>query len=312
MRILTSPAVRIALVTTVVLATFAVFGWYIYTHPEVINTLTHIGPGALILLTMAYAITIVANGFILHHSLEYVQRKTPMLDNVLLTGYSAIVNFFGPLQSGPGFRAVYLKKKYGIEVRKFIGATVLFYVFFALINAAVIGVAVGLQYPLVLAALIAVLAVLALLFPKFKPLLLKIRLLNVLLTSEYHPNKSFWLIGASTGLLIAGSTIAYAVELNLVHAGVGWWSVLVYSATANLALFVALTPGAIGFREAFLLMSQQLHHIDAATIAAANIIDRAFYVVFLLVMFAILLAINYRKHLDIFSTENKASAKESR
>lgn len=305
-----SSTFRISLVIVIILITFGLFGWYIVTHPEVLDTFANIGPLAIILLTIAYAITIVANGFILHFSLEYVKRKTPMLDNVLLTGYSAIVNFFGPLQSGPGFRAVYLKKKYGIEIRKFISATVLFYVFFAVINSAIIGIALGLQFPLVFGVIVVALLVFGVLFPKIKPHLLKVRMLNILFTSKYPLDKNFWLIGVSTALLVAGSTFAYAVELHLVDAGANWWNILVYSATANLALFVALTPGAIGFREAFLLMSQQLHHIDASAIAAANIIDRAFYVVFLLTMFVILLLINYRRHLDIFSTKKNQQDKD--
>lgn len=310
MRLFQSSAFRITIVLAIILITFGLFGWYIVTHPEVLDTFANIGPLAIILLTIAYSITIVANGFILHYSLEYVRRKTPVLDNVLLTGYSAIVNFFGPLQSGPGFRAVYLKKKYNIEIRKFISATVLFYVFFALINSAIIGIAIGIQSPSIFAVIVAGLIMLALLFPTLKPYLLKVRTFNILFTSAYPLNKNFWLIGVSTALLIVGSTFAYAIELNLVNAGASWWNILVYSATANLALFVALTPGAIGFREAFLLMSQDLHHIDASAIAAANIIDRAFYVVFLLSMFILLLLINYRKHLDIFSTKGSQHPKE--
>jgi uncharacterized membrane protein YbhN (UPF0104 family) len=64
---------------------------------------------------------------------------------------------------------------------------------------------------------------------------------------------------------------------------------VIYAAAANLALFVSLTPGAIGFRESFLLLTRQLHQIPNDIVFAASIIDRAFYVVFLLVLFVVLL-----------------------
>jgi len=62
--------------------------------------------------------------------------------------------------------------------------------------------------------------------------------------------------------------------------------VVIYTGAANFALFVSITPGAIGFRESFLLFSQHLHHIDSSTIVAANLIDRSVYIVLLLLLAA--------------------------
>jgi hypothetical protein len=60
---------------------------------------------------------------------------------------------------------------------------------------------------------------------------------------------------------------------------------VVYGGAANFSLFVALTPGAIGFREAFLEFSRQLHHIPTSGILAASVIDRSVYVAFLGLLF---------------------------
>ncbi|HEY5152784.1 MAG TPA: hypothetical protein VII55_02310, partial [Candidatus Saccharimonadales bacterium] len=59
---------------------------------------------------------------------------------------------------------------------------------------------------------------------------------------------------------------------------------IIYTGAANLALFVSLTPGAIGFRESFLVFSRHLHHISDNTIVAVNILDRSVYIVFLLIL----------------------------
>jgi len=78
----------------------------------------------------------------------------------------------------------------------------------------------------------------------------------------------------------------FSIELHAVAPHVHFSQIVVYTGVANLALFVSLTPGAIGFRESFLVFSQKLHHIDNSTIVAANLIDRSVYVT-LLVLLAI-------------------------
>ena len=87
-------------------------------------------------------------------------------------------------------------------------------------------------------------------------------------------------------------TIIYFVELRAVHTGASFQQSLTYGGAANFALFVSLTPGAIGFREAFLTFSEKLHHISTANIVAANIIDRAVFVAFLGILFLIILAMH--------------------
>ena len=300
-RIVSSKAFRTSLVTLIIVGTFGIFGWYIHTHPKTITTLMSISPIALVLLTVAYCLTIVANALVLHFSLTYVKRSTPIFDNVLLTGYSSVVNFFGPLQSGPGFRAAYLKKKYGVELKKFFTATFIFYVFFALINVVVLALASIQQYASLWRVffLIGICALIAL--PFLVRFIRPTKLGNNVISTVRLKDRNLWLIGAGALLLIIATCFAYYIELTQVSNSIGVGQVIVYTAAANLALFVSLTPGAIGFREAFLVLSQRLHHIDTSVIVSASIIDRAFYVVFLLALFAVLLIVHkYRRSLSIF------------
>lgn len=292
----------------VVVATLAVFGWYVATHPEVVDVLLGLSPWVVVLLTIAYTLTIVVNALVLHWSLAYVNRSTPLLDNALLTGYSSIVNFFGPLQSGPGFRAVYLKHRYKVEIKRFLAATAVFYLFLAALNGAVVLVAAALSFPqwrVPLAALVVLgLAVL-------RPFIVRVGRTErgrMILDAIRFDNRYFWLTGLGALLLSLTTAAAYGVEVYYVTDGVSVWQLLVYTAVANLSLFVALTPGAIGFREAFLLFSQKLHGISPDVIAAVSIIDRAFYVAFLLVMFLLLVATNSRKKLTVDSAASDPSS----
>jgi uncharacterized membrane protein YbhN (UPF0104 family) len=295
MGFLRSKIFRQLAVVLIILLTFGVFIWYGLTHPQIIATVLGLNPVIIIFLTLAYSLTILANGVILHFSLAYVQRKTSIFDNILLTGYSSIVNFFGPLQSGPGFRAVYLKKKYGIEIKRFLLATFVFYLFFGIINLAIVLVAGIIEKPDWRPAIIIFVIVAAILAYPLLRFASKKERLRTLISSMRLKDSNFWLIGAGALGLTLSSGLAYFIELNEIAGHINIGQVLVYTATANLSLFVSLTPGAIGFREAFLVFSQQLHSISTNVIFAASVVDRAFYVAFLLVLFIVLLAINGHK-----------------
>ena len=96
--------------------------------------------------------------------------------------------------------------------------------------------------------------------------------------------KNWYYLAAATALQVGLVAVIYYVELHNLDPSIGISRALIYTGAANLALFVSLTPGAIGFRESFLLFSQNLHHITTATIVAANILDRAIYITLLLLL----------------------------
>ncbi len=290
--LLKDPRVRIVLTISVIAATLGLFVYYLAQNPSVLSSVLGLSAASLFLLTLAYVGTVIANAFVLWASLRLISKRVEFSENIALTGYSSVVNFFGPLQSGPGFRAVYLKSKHGVSLKRFFYVTLVFYGFFALLNGLVIIGALlnRVDYsllPLLLIGitLISVAATLA---------LLRVAKVHSLLAEVRIYNRYFWFIGLGALALAVTTAAAYFVELRHVDAAISPLQTIVYAAAANLALFVSLTPGAIGFRESFLLLSQQLHGIPTDTVIAASIIDRAFYVVFLLVLFVVLLLVGVR------------------
>lgn len=283
-------SVRQVVALLVIVATFGFFGYYLLTHKEVVDTLLHLPPYLLVLLTITYLGAIAANAYVLHASLNLLGKKASFFDNIALTSYSSIVNFFGPLQSGPGVRAVYLKAKYSVRVRDFFATTLLFYGFFALLNCAILALAALVRYPS-WQAVVAVIVV-GLLGSGAAFLLVKKsqKIQRAIRSFKLH-NINTWLIGLGAVLLIIATACSYFLELHYINGHINFWQALVYSAAGNMALFVSLTPGAIGFREAFLVFTTKLHGIDTTQILSASIIDRAFYIGFLLVLFVVLLVI---------------------
>ncbi len=288
--------VRITLIVLIVSATLGVFTWYLITHPEIIGLVFSMHPAAIALLTLAYIGTILANAFVLGASLRMIGKRVGFIENASLTGYSSVVNFFGPLQSGPGFRAAYLKQRHGVSLGKFFYATIVLYGFFALINALIILVATILRAPSGFTAIIVITAVAGSILVTWLGLRYVPAVRRILRAIKVN-DPNFWLIGLGALALSLCTASAYFVELIHVDTTTSFIQAIIYAAAANLALFVSLTPGAIGFRESFLLLTQQLHQVPGDVVLAASIIDRAFYVIFLLVLFLFLLAIGARSKL---------------
>jgi uncharacterized membrane protein YbhN (UPF0104 family) len=107
------------------------------------------------------------------------------------------------------------------------------------------------------------------------------------------------LIFGATLLQLALQAVIFGIELHNVDPGVSIGQIMSYTGVANLAIFVALTPGAIGIRESFLLFSQNLHHINSSTIVAAHVTDRAIYLLFLGILFVLVISLHAKDKLHV-------------
>lgn len=272
---------------SIVFVTAAVFTLYFVNHPEVRHQLSHMSPGVLAGLLALYFLSICALALTTLATLRICRLKVDTVEGLLLTAYSAVVNFFGPLQSGPAFRAVYLKKKYRLDLKIFAMAS-LGYLFFWGAYSLVFLLSWLLKWWLVPLSVFGGLLALAVLRSQWvKPRVEKLDL------------RGWYFLAAATLLQIIFVTLVYFIELRTVAPGTSFSQAIIYTGAANLALYVSLTPGAIGFRESFLVFSQRLHHIDSGTIVAANIIDRAVYVVLLAILAFFIFATHAKRRLSV-------------
>lgn len=248
----------------IVIGSFGFFGIYLYLHPHVLDDVIHIPWQILIVLALLYSVVVVTNTIITLSTVRLCKKELPQREGLLLTIYSTLVNFFGPLQSGPGVRAVYLKAKLGLRIRDYTYATILYYIAFASINIS-----------LLLATALPILALLGGVFS------IALTIFGAKKLKLWQP-KYIAMIYVTTLLQIIVMATIYFVELHATNTPAQFTQSLTYGASANLSMFVSLTPGAIGIREAFLAFAQSLHHISLGSIIAAGVLDRAFYVLFLL------------------------------
>lgn len=257
---------------TVLVVTVTAFVYYFSTHETVRTQLRSTPPLALAIIVALYLLSIMAIAGTFWATLRLCKLRLSGEESLLVTAYSAVVNFFGPLQSGPAFRAVYLKKRYDVNLKNFGAATLMYYFFYG--GFSVLFLLFGLLHWWLLA--LAALGLLAMFgLQRVKPVARRIEKLDV---------HGWYYLAAATFLQVACISLIYFTELKSVAPETTYAQAIVYTGAANLAMFVSLTPGAIGFRETFLLFSQHLHHISNATIVSANILDRAMYIVVLALM----------------------------
>jgi uncharacterized membrane protein YbhN (UPF0104 family) len=210
-------------------------------------------------------------------------------ENVLLNAYSVLVNFFIPGQGGIAVRGIYLKKVKDLPYRNYIYVSLLYFMFYAIVSAILLLLFSRPIWQTILASIIVGVISFAVVYFFKNKSKTKIEDLNL------SQKNIFYLILAVIIQSIVQIAI-FAVELHYVNPNISLHQAITYTGAANFSLFVALTPGAIGIRETFLLLSKHLHHISSANIVSASIIDRAVFILFLGFIFVmtILLHANYR------------------
>lgn len=267
----------------VIVLTLFVFVWYLKTQPDALAPLRATPLYLIPILLILYGVFLITNFLITAITISISGKTYPMKDSFMLTIYSTLVNFFGPLQSGPGFRAVYLKKKIGLSIRSYTLVTVLYYLAFLVISIVMM---IGLTYPLLTISGLLFSAVLAIW--AFR----KRNLANLF--------RNFSLISIVTLVQLLVIALIYYIQLRATGYTPSITSALSYAGSANLALFVAFTPGAIGIRESFILFSQSIHNIPTEYIISASLLDRAVYILFLGILFITSSGMHIEKKLKSF------------
>ncbi|HEY8999252.1 MAG TPA: lysylphosphatidylglycerol synthase domain-containing protein [Candidatus Saccharimonadales bacterium] len=272
----------------ILLATVAVIARYLSEHTYLLTRLAHTPLKTIVLVILIDFFAFASGILILRATAAMYGKNLTWRDNFLVSAYSSLINFFGPGQSGPAVRGAYLKKRVGLKIKDYTFASIVYYVCFAVLSGLLV---LAGQAPWWLTALtVIILGIASVLVVK--------RVMQKRLKEEksvVRPASVGWIFVA-TALQMLTQILLYSVELHAV-THMHFAQVLTYTGVANFALFVALTPGAIGIRESFLVFSEKLHHISSAAIVSANIIDRGVYILFLGVLFVFVLALHAKERI---------------
>jgi len=276
------------LVVVILLLTVSAFIYYFHKHPQYLTELFSINFLVIILLMLVNFGLISMVALMNHTATRMCQVELGKRESLLLTIYSSLANFFGPLQSGPGVRAGYLKTRYKVRIRDFTFVTLIGYGFYAVISAIFLVIGV-LQWWV---SVLAVIGAGATAFGVIRWFAAKNERKK---TSVTLSARNMSILGVATLVQVTLMSVRYGIELAAVGAHVTVGQIISYTGAANFSLFVSITPDGIGIREAFLLFAQRLHGVPTHDIVAASLIDRASYVVFLAILGVVALALHAHK-----------------
>jgi len=232
---------RAVLAIGILVATAVAFGYYIKRHPQTLDQLRQVPPVIILALIILYAVAFMAYVLVTRASLHVYGKTMTVQENILFNAYSALINFFGPAQSGPIFRAAYLKKRHGLYIKKFM-LTMLVYMGFLAIISAMFMVVGSRPWWQTLIAMVLVGAACFMVIKRYR----QRSAINA--GSGFNPINIGWIFGAT---LVQVTTLAviYGIELRQIGSNASVGQILSYTGVSNFSLFVALTPGAIGIRE---------------------------------------------------------------
>ena len=277
---------------------------YLSHHVYLLTDLSHTPLLIGISLILLYVLLLIVLTFKFSITLKICSLRLPNQENIKLNANTLLINFFIPGQGGPIYNGVYLKSRHKLKVKHFISSMLIYYIIYALLSVGCLLVSSRPWWQTILAVLTLGLVSLWLSRRYMKKSHINKQSLNL------HVASLSWLTLA-TVLQIVVQTIIYAIELRSVNKTISLSQIITYTGAANLAMFVALTPGAIGIRESFLLFTEKLNHISSNNILVASLLDRSVYLVFLGIIGLITLIFQLYKRISTKSTNPviKAAAK---
>jgi uncharacterized membrane protein YbhN (UPF0104 family) len=283
-----SKKLRPLLSLVLLLAFLGVGVFYIARHRSLLTQLSKTPLSISAVVFLLYALMVGVLVLILSASVRICRTPISPSENTLLNSHSLFINFFIPGQGGPAYRGLYLYKRHKLRVKDYIIVTLLYYAIYAVINVFLLLVLNRPWWQTVLGVAVAGLISWLVVSRYTRRAGLEAKAL------DFSPINLAYLIGAALMQAIL-QIIIYHVELHSVNSHIKLTQVITYTGAANLALFVSLTPGAIGIRESFLIFTRHLHHISSANIIVANVIDRSVYIVFLLVLLLLTVGLHVKK-----------------
>lgn len=288
------------------LAVLILFAIYAANNSEEFVDLTMVSWTTLLLVAVGRFMIFISNGLFIKWTAEAFTRRLSFGEGIYVGILSAVGNFFGPLLGGAGIRAVYLRKVHDLPYTKFTSTLLIYYVILFALNfaLAILGlVALDLQdTPYVLFAvfgggLVALIAATFVRLPQRfrseRPGRSKLtrRILRYLVEIEdgwlrllAMPRLLLHLVVLAVLSIAAQFLIAY-VSFDSIGAEVEWASLAVYVSIVTISLLIAVTPGAIGIREAMLVLVSDTLGVSNSEILQVAVIDRGVTFALLLILF---------------------------
>lgn len=280
----------------VLIALLAIFALYINTHFSEFQQIKFAAPENLSYLFILGLIFLINNGLVLKYLLLPFKIDLPIKEWFGLSVVTTMSNYLAPFRGGAVLRAVYLKKRHQFSFAYFLSTLSGLYVITFFVNSLVGLITTLLIYqfysifsPIVFVAfLIIFLSTSSIIIFSPKISKTKYTLINKILNviNGWHMIKSnirillFTVLVTFLNLLIF--LLMVKIEFAVFGIEISFLKSLFIAVVSTLSLFISITPGALGIKEAIMSLSSILVGATAAQALSVALLDR---VVFLALIF---------------------------
>ena len=282
------------------------FLWYFIANIKDFSLLLTINPVFVILLMLVNVLAITANGIFMKLSISLFGKKIDFNESVRISLISSAGNFFAPAGSGLGFRAVYLKKRHGLSYSDYLSTlycnyVMVFFVYSTLGLISILGLLGHASVSIV---------ILAVFFTVLLTMSMAAFFIRVNVKKQHSAYNSKWarrlleiLVSVSKGwsLILADKKVSMQLLglivfnasimtlgsyfiMNSIGLALSPASLLLFSMLGALSIFINITPGNLGVKEAVYIAFSSIIGLSTSQILSAAPVDRIalFFVLFLL------------------------------
>ncbi|HRN90140.1 MAG TPA: lysylphosphatidylglycerol synthase transmembrane domain-containing protein [Candidatus Saccharibacteria bacterium] len=303
----------------------SLFVWYFLTNLKDFSLLLTINPLFVVLLLLLSVLAIISNGIFMKWSIFLFGKYIGVGESIRVSLISSAGNFFAPAGSGLGFRAIYLKRKHGLSYSDYLSVLFCNYIMVFFVNS-LVGllslfilrdhVSSGFWVLAIFFTALFVTSIGAFLVrPKWdssgryykqkwvRGLLETLKRISqgwtLILSNKRIATGLIGLVAFNAGMMILGSYfIMSSLGLNLSLGGL-----MLYAVLGSLSIFINITPGNLGVKEAVYVGFSVIIGLTTAQILSMALIDRVVTFVVLFVLWLIygknLLSSATKKYIDL-------------
>lgn len=282
----------------------AVFAGYSYRHIQEFKPLLEINPAYLLALFGCNLGVLAANALFIQLTLLPYEKFIKFKESLFLSTLSSVGNFFAPAGGGFGLRAIYLKQRHDLSYSDFVSTLSGNYILVFLVNSfCALGAMFFLRqhsaqtaYPILIilfsGLFLTSLALTLFRVPAglFRPLGKLGKKIELVVDGWHKISANRFLVVRLLGLILLNLLISVLNFWLIIHAlnlHVGVAALLFFSVLGSLSLFVNITPGNIGIKEAIYLFSSAVIGFSTSQILQIALVDRGVVFITLLLLWAI-------------------------
>jgi len=284
-----------------ILVLLILIGWfasYFYQHIEEFRELKIVAPFFLVPIFLLTTLFLINNGLVLKYFLEPFNIKLKFKEWLGLSVINTMGNYLTPFRGGTAAKAFYLKTRYRFSYSYFLGTlagmTIIAFLinsFVGLLTTILLYYIYGFFNILIFAIFLFVfLFLLGIVF--FSPTVKETKcpfvnkLINVI--NGWHLIKSNRKIIAITSLIslinVAIMLFTIFLEFRVFGISISLLSALFLSIMSTLSLFVSITPGALGIKEAIVAFTAVVINVPISQALTISFLDRVISLMIILIL----------------------------